>query len=100
LKPFRRESFGFVGVVKLEISAPQCPNHYSLAGNCDILDTVVYQNIKLSGVIVSDILDSDQLPIALRILDHVKTKDLSEPVRKIYKFRTFKALPLTQYHPE
>jgi hypothetical protein len=40
-----------------EISAPQCPTHYSPAGNVDVLDIVVHRNIRLSNVIVSDILD-------------------------------------------
>jgi hypothetical protein len=33
-----------------EISALQCPTHYSLAANGDILDTVVHQNTGLSSV--------------------------------------------------
>jgi hypothetical protein len=40
-----------------EISAPQCPTHYSPAGNGDVLDIVVNRNIRLSNFIVSDILD-------------------------------------------
>jgi hypothetical protein len=36
-----------------EISAPQCPTHYSPAGNGDLLDIVVHKNIRLSNVIVS-----------------------------------------------
>jgi hypothetical protein len=35
---------------------PQCPAHYSPAGNGDVLDIVIHQNIKVSAVIVSDIL--------------------------------------------
>jgi hypothetical protein len=46
-------------VQEFEISAPQCPTHYSPAGNGDVLDIVVYQNIRVSDIIVSDILDSD-----------------------------------------
>jgi hypothetical protein len=45
-----------------EISAPQCPTHYSPAGNSDVLDIVVHQNVRVSDVIFSDILDSDHLP--------------------------------------
>jgi endonuclease/exonuclease/phosphatase family metal-dependent hydrolase len=41
-----------------EISAPQCPTHYSPVGNGDVLDIVVHKNIRLSNVIVSDILDT------------------------------------------
>jgi hypothetical protein len=57
---------------EFEISAPQCPTHYSPAGNSNVLDIVVYQNIRVSDVIGSDILDSDHLPIIFHILDLVK----------------------------
>jgi exonuclease III len=40
---------------QFEISAPQCATHYSSAGNSDVLDIVVHQNIRVSDVIVSDI---------------------------------------------
>jgi endonuclease/exonuclease/phosphatase family metal-dependent hydrolase len=66
-----------------EISAPQCPTHYSHGGNGDVLDIVVHKNIRLSHVVVSDILDSDHLPILFHILDHVRTNKISEPVGKI-----------------
>ncbi|PNF35683.1 hypothetical protein B7P43_G17443 [Cryptotermes secundus] len=65
-----------------EISAPQCPTHYSPAGNGDVLDIVVHKNIRMSEVVVSDILDSDHLPIVFHILDHVKISNLSEPIEK------------------
>jgi hypothetical protein len=65
-----------------EISAPQCPTHYSPAGNGDVLDIVVHQNNRVSEVIVSDILDSDHLPIFFHILDDVKIMNLLEPVEK------------------
>jgi hypothetical protein len=41
-----------------------------------VLDIVAHQNIWLSHV--SDILDSEYLPTVFHILDHVKTKALSE----------------------
>jgi hypothetical protein len=47
---------------KFEISA-QYPTHYSPTGISDVLDIVVHKNDRLSEVIVSDILDSDHLPI-------------------------------------
>jgi hypothetical protein len=65
-----------------EISTPQCRTHYSPARNGDVLDTVVHQNIRVSDVIVSDILDSDHLPIIFHILGHVKISHLSEPIEK------------------
>jgi hypothetical protein len=68
--------------VDFEISAPQCPTHYSPERNGDILDIVVHKNIRLSDVTVSDILDSDHLPIIFHILDHVRTKQSSKPLEK------------------
>jgi hypothetical protein len=41
-----------------QISAPECPTHYTFQGNHDVLDIVVERNVQLSDVIVSDILDS------------------------------------------
>jgi hypothetical protein len=38
---------------------------------------LVHQNIRVSDVIVFDILDSDHLPIVFYILDHVKFRNLS-----------------------
>jgi hypothetical protein len=54
-QPFRRET--------TEFTAPKCPTHYSPSGNGDGLDIVVHKNVRLSEVIVSDILNSDHLPI-------------------------------------
>jgi hypothetical protein len=65
-----------------EISAPQCPTHYSPVGNGDVLGIVVHKNIRLSNVLVSDILDSDHLPIIFHILDHARTKHVSAPFEK------------------
>jgi hypothetical protein len=66
-------------VNQFEISAPQCPTHYSPSGNDDVLDIVVHQNIRVSDGIVSDILDSDHLPVIFHILDHIKIRNLSDP---------------------
>jgi hypothetical protein len=63
---------------EFDISAPQYPTHYSPAGNGVILDIVVHQNIGLSNVTVSNILDSDHLPIIFHILDHVKIRNISQ----------------------
>jgi hypothetical protein len=41
---------------EFEISAPQCPTHYSPIGNGDVLGIGVHQNIRGTDVIVSDIL--------------------------------------------
>jgi hypothetical protein len=76
---------------EFKISAPQCPTH-SPAGNGDLLDIVVHQNIRVSDVIVSDILDSDHLPIILHILDQVKIRNLSEPIEKFTDWDPFQSL--------
>jgi hypothetical protein len=67
---------------EFEISAPHCPTHYSPVGNGEVLDIVVHQNVRLSEVIVSDVLDSDHLLILFHIFDHVTSRNLSEPIEK------------------
>jgi hypothetical protein len=61
-------------------------------GNGDVLDIVIHKNIRVSDVIVSDILDSDHLPIVFHILDHVKIRNLSEPVEKFTDWERFQSL--------
>jgi hypothetical protein len=78
---------------EFQISAPQCPTHYSLAGNCDILDIVVHQNIRLSDVTISDILYSDHLPIVFYLLERVKVRSPSKPIEKLTG-NSFKIFPL------
>jgi hypothetical protein len=75
-----------------EISAPQCPIHHSPVGNGDVLHIVVYKNIRLSNVIVSDILDSGCLQIIFHILDHVRTKNGSTPLEKFTDWERFQSL--------
>jgi hypothetical protein len=60
----------------------QCPTHYSPTGNGDVLDIVVHQNAWLSEIIVSVVLGSDLLPIVFHILGHVRTTNLSDPIKK------------------
>jgi len=63
-----------------QISAPRCPIHYTLQGNGDVLDIVVHQNVHLSDVTVSDVLNSDHPPILFHILDHISARDILAPV--------------------
>jgi hypothetical protein len=56
------------------------------------LDIVVYQNIRLPGVTNSDILDSDHLPVIFHILDHVKVRNLLEPIEKFTDWERFRSL--------
>jgi hypothetical protein len=77
---------------KFEISAPQCPTHFSTVGNGDMLNIVAPKNVQLSEVIVSDILDSDHLPVISHLLDHVKTMDLQDSVDKFTDWEQFQRL--------
>jgi endonuclease/exonuclease/phosphatase family metal-dependent hydrolase len=74
---------------EFEISAPQYPTHYSPTGNGDVIHIVVHQNIRVPDVIVSDILDSDHLPIIFHILDHVKIRNISESIEKFTDWDRF-----------
>jgi hypothetical protein len=80
------------GLSQFEISVPQYPTHYSPAGNGEVLDIVVHQNIRGSDSIVSDNLDSDHLPIIFHILDHVKISNLSKPIEKLTDWDGFQCL--------
>jgi hypothetical protein len=75
-----------------EISTPQCSTHCTPDGRGDTLDIVVYQNVRLSEVIVSDILDSDHLPIMFSILDPVRTREASVPVEKLTDWELLQSL--------
>jgi hypothetical protein len=61
---------------EFEISTPQCPTRYCHEGDGDVPDIVVHKNVRLSDVIVSDILDSDHTPIVFHLLDHIRTRHL------------------------
>jgi hypothetical protein len=88
-----KELFELFHKSEFQISAKQYPTHYSLAGNVDILDIVTHKNIRLPDVSVSDILDSDHLPIIFCLLEHVKVRNLSKPSEKLTG-NSFKTLPL------
>jgi hypothetical protein len=70
----------------IEISAPQIPTR-SPAGNVDVL-----KNVRLSEIIVSDILDSGHLPIVFHMLNHIRTRNLSNPVDKFTDWEGFQSL--------
>jgi hypothetical protein len=74
--PSGEELLHLFDVNQFEISAPQQPTHYSPAGNGDVLDIMVHKNVRMSHVIVSDILVADRLPIVFHILDHVNIRNL------------------------
>jgi hypothetical protein len=61
-------------------------------GNGDLLDTVVHKNGRLSDVVVSDILDSDHLPIIFHLLGHIRNRNLSGPVDKFTYWERFQSM--------
>jgi hypothetical protein len=75
-----------------DILAPQCPTHFVPDGRGDVLDIAVHQNVRLSEVTVLGILDSDHLPIMFSILDHVKAREVSDPVEKFTDWERFQSL--------
>jgi hypothetical protein len=77
---------------EFEISSPQCPTHYSPTRNGDVLDIVVHKNVRLSEDTVSDILDSDDLPVVFHLLDHIRTTNLSDSVDKFTHLERFQSL--------
>jgi hypothetical protein len=72
-----------------QISAPKCPTYYSPARNGDVLDIVLHKNARLSEGIVSDIVDSDHLPIVFQLLDNVRTRNLSNMFDKFTDWERF-----------
>jgi hypothetical protein len=71
---------------EFEISEPQCPTHYSPTGNGDAPDIVAHKNVRLN------ILNSDHLPIVFHLLDHIRTRILSDPVEKFKDWERFQRL--------
>jgi hypothetical protein len=57
-----------------------------------MLDIVVQKDVRLSEVIVSDILDSGHLQIAFHLLDHVRTRNLSDSIDKFTDWERFQSL--------
>jgi hypothetical protein len=79
-------------ISNFKISAPQCSTHYTPDGRGDVLDTVVHQNVRQSEVIVTDILDSNHLPIMFSILDPVRIRQALDPVEKLADWELFQSL--------
>jgi hypothetical protein len=77
---------------EFEISAPQRPTHYSPVANSDVLDIVVHKNVRLPEVIVSDLMDSDQLIISSHLQDNIRTRNPSDPVDKFTDCEQFENL--------
>jgi hypothetical protein len=64
-----------------------------------MLDIVVQKNIRMSEVIVSDILDSDQIPTVFHFLDHIRTWKLSDSVGKFTDWERFQSLAFELFSP-
>jgi hypothetical protein len=57
-----------------------------------VLDIDVHKNSRLSEVTVSDILDSDHVTIVFHLLDHIRTRNLWDPVDKFTDWEQFQSL--------
>jgi hypothetical protein len=57
-----------------------------------MLDIVVHKNVPLSEISVSNILDSDHLPIAFHFLDYIKSRNYSDQVDKFTDWERFQRL--------
>jgi hypothetical protein len=66
-----------------ETSAPRYCPHYKRYGRSYVVHILVHQKVRLSEVIVTDILDSDHLPIIFNILNPVRKKEALNPVEKL-----------------
>jgi hypothetical protein len=75
-----------------KISAPQCCTHYTFDGSDDVLDTEVHQNVHVPEVTVTDILDSDHLPVMFSNLNPVRTREALYPVEKLKDWERFQSL--------
>jgi hypothetical protein len=53
-----------------EISAPQFPTHYSPAGNGDVLDIVVHQNIRMMNNSIPISRTAKSFRVCKKILDY------------------------------
>jgi hypothetical protein len=75
-----------------EISGPQHPTYFVSDGRGDVLGIVIHKDVRLSDVRVLDIMDSDHLPIMFCIWDHVKTREILDPVEKFTDWERFNSL--------
>jgi hypothetical protein len=57
-----------------------------------VLYIVVHQNVRLSEVTVSDVLDSDHLPIVFHTLAHFRSRNLWDPIEKFTDLERFQRL--------
>jgi hypothetical protein len=90
--PSRRKLLQLFDVNDFETPAPQHPIDYFPAGNGDVLDIVVHQNLRLSHATASDILDSDHVPVVFHILDLITSNKLLEPLEKFTDWERFQSL--------
>jgi hypothetical protein len=93
------ELLNLLHINEFETPAPQYSTHYSLPGNGDMLE-IVHKNVQLSEVIVSDILDSDHLPIVFHLLDRIRNRNISDPVNKFTDWERFQSLAYELISPK
>jgi hypothetical protein len=76
----------------LEISAPQHATHFIPNGRGDVLDILVHKDIRLSEVRFLDIMNSEYIPIMFCILDHIKAREILDPVKNSLDWEVFQIL--------
>jgi hypothetical protein len=77
----------------LTISATQCPTPSSPDGRGGVLNILVHQNVRLSEATVTEVLDSDYLPVKFSFADHVRARDVLYPAEKFTDWEQFQSLP-------
>jgi hypothetical protein len=92
-KPFRRETNGLIRLERIRnLSTTMLHSLFSSWKWWRARYRGDHQNIRVSDVTVCDILDSDHLPVIFHILDHMKIRNLSEPIKKFIYWDRFQSL--------
>jgi hypothetical protein len=60
--------------------------HYTFDGRGDVLDNVLHQNVRIPEGIVTNILDSDHIPVMFRILNPVRPREAVSKTLQMSKF--------------
>jgi hypothetical protein len=84
---------------EFEISAPQCPTHYSLRKmvTCSILLWTRMSGCQKSLSLI--FWTQDHLPIVFHLLDHIRTRNLSDPDDKFTDWERFQSLAFELISP-
>jgi hypothetical protein len=73
---------------------------YTPDGRDDAFNIIVHQNVRLSEVIVTDILESDRLPVIFSTLGPVRTRTILDPVENLTDWELFQSFALELISPD